>query len=127
MRIVQTIKNRMGFNKAIQTVRRCFFNTCIKLNGNRLFRLITGGILFSIFVTNIAHAATIDPSKDVLAADKSDITNNFGAGSTFMYIIYLIEIIVAAVTYNKTRNMLALTGIIVLMIFINVAFKTIGS
>ena len=126
MRIVQTIKNRMGFNKAIQTVRRCFLHTCIKLNGNKLFRLVTGGILFSIFVTNVAHAA-IDPSKDLLSADKGDITNNFGAGSTFMYIIYLIEIIAGVAAYIKTKNLLTLIGIVVVLIFTTVAFATIGS
>jgi type IV conjugative transfer system pilin TraA len=118
---------RIIFSRSVQGMRRCFLHACIKFNGNRLFRLITGGILFSVLMTNIAHATSFDPSKDLLAADKVDISNNFGAGSTFMYIFYLVEIIAGAAAYIKTKNMMTLIGIIVVLIFTSVAFATIGS
>ena len=59
---------------------------------------------------------------DLLSGAKTDIKSNFGQDSTFIWIIYLIEIILGIITFVKTKNYFALAGIVVVVIFTKFAF-----
>lgn len=59
---------------------------------------------------------------DDLSSAKTTLNDDFGKDSTFIGIVYLVEIIVAAVTYIKSKNMMALIGVVVISIFINFGF-----
>ena len=95
----------------INTLKNCITHRTLK-------RGLKGIILLTpLLIVGVVMAAP-DPSADLLAKTvKGDITNNFGPTSTVMYCVYLIEIIVAAGTYIKTKNLFALSGILILLIF----------
>lgn len=81
--------------------------------------------LASVF-SAMAWAEGPDPTKDLLANAKAEIITNFGPTSTVAYIIYLIEVIAGVAAYIKTKNLFALIGIVVVVIFTSVAFTMIG-
>ncbi len=58
---------------------------------------------------------------DELLAVMTSVKENFGAGSTFIKIMYLAEIIVGGYTWHKTKNPAAVIGIVVLALFVNFA------
>jgi type IV conjugative transfer system pilin TraA len=96
-----------------------------QLNLKRLCRWAIAGIVFAAVAT--AFAAAPDPTKDLLTSAKTDITTNFGPGSTLAYIIYLIEVISGVAAYIKTKNLFALVGVIVVVLFTTAAFAMIGT
>lgn len=83
-------------------------------------------LMATTFFCNLACA---DASGDLLAnaIPQGQITNTFGPGSRFAYCIYVGEIVLGTVAYIKTKNIFALTGIVVLMLFTAAAFSLIGS
>lgn len=83
--------------------------------------------LLAFAMVHSAYAGAPDPSTDLLTAAKTDITANIGPGSTFAWILYVVEIIGGVAAYMKTKNMLALVGVVVVMIFTIVAFSVIGT
>lgn len=61
-------------------------------------------------------------AQDLFSSGKATINDTFGTGSTVMWILYLIEILMAGYTYMKTKNLAMFAGIAALMVFVNVAF-----
>ena len=109
----KTIKARFGSLKKYTTA------------ANLLKAGLLGLMAFAMIHTS--YAAGPDPSTDILTAAKTDITANIGPGSTFAWILYVVEIIGGVAAYMKTKNMLALVGVVVVMIFTVVAFSIIGT
>lgn len=91
--------------------------------------LLKAGIvgLMAFAMIHSAYGAAPDPSTDLLTGAKKDIVANMGPGSTFAWILYVVEIIGGAAAYMKTKNMLALVGVVVVLMFTVVAFTVIGT
>lgn len=58
-----------------------------------------------------------------LAGLKSDVSKTFGADSDLPYYLYIGEAIIAAYGYSKTKNIMLLGGLPVLMLFTHWALK----
>lgn len=63
---------------------------------------------------------------DLLAAQKDMISANFGDNSTLIYAAYMAEIISAIAIYIKTKNLLVLIGLVVVLIFTKAGFSLIA-
>ena len=89
-------------------------------------KIIAYGLLFyGLFLCRICCA---DPATDPLAASvKPQVQALFGAGSTVAYCIYIAEIVLGSVVYVKTKNLLTLLGVPILMLFTRAMFTYIGS
>lgn len=59
---------------------------------------------------------------DLAAPGKQTIKDTFGSGSTFMYTLYLLEVLSGIFLYIKTKNLAVFGGIIAVIIFTTVAF-----
>lgn len=86
------------------------------LKGFKRIKLTLVFVILNLFYTLPASAATDDLS-NVMTSVQSD----FGTGSTFIKIMYLLEIIVAVYGYHKSKNIGVLVGIVVISIFLNFA------
>lgn len=76
----------------------------------------------------LCTASFADPASDPLAASvKPQVQALFGAGSTVAYCIYIAEIVLGSVVYVKTKNLLTLLGVPILMLFTRAMFTYIGS
>ena len=73
----------------------------------------------------IGQALAITPGSDILSNAQADITANFGTSSTVMYIVYVAEIFAGISAYIKTKNLFALIGLVIVVIFTYVAFGLI--
>ena len=60
---------------------------------------------------------------DLLAAQKDMISANFGDGSSLVYVAYMAEIISAIAIYIKSKNLLVLVGLVVVLIFTKAGFS----
>lgn len=71
-------------------------------------------------------------SSAILAADElagvmNEVKANFGKDSTAVKLMYAAEIIVGGYTWHKTKNPGAVTGVVVLSLFMNYALgKWVG-
>ncbi|MGA6087219.1 MULTISPECIES: type IV conjugative transfer system pilin TraA [Providencia] len=74
------------------------------------------GFVIMMMPTLQAHA------EDLFAAGKTQIKESFGKDSTIIYILYVIEVLMAIFTYIRTKNLMMMGGIAAVMIFVNVAF-----
>lgn len=86
-------------------------------------------ILTYIFLYGVSLSASADAPIDDLSGVMDSVSKTFGLDSTFMKLLYLLEIIVGIYTYHKTKNFAALLGIIFISVFANYAlphwvFKT---
>lgn len=69
----------------------------------------------------IGQAFADSPGLDDLQGVTNSLKSDFGKGSTFVTILYLVEIVAAIMAYIKTKNLITLSGVIVISIFINFA------
>ena len=68
-----------------------------------------------------------DPSTtDPLKAAATTIKSDFGPTSSFMTILYVVEVVVAVIAYVKTKNLLTLIGLPVVLIFTALASSAIA-
>ena len=73
------------------------------------------------------HVCYADSGTDPLAATvKPQVAALFGSGSTIAYCIYIAEIVLGSVAYIKTKNILLLLGVPILMLFTHTMFTYIG-
>ncbi|MBT0513767.1 type IV conjugative transfer system pilin TraA [Morganella morganii] len=78
-------------------------------------------------VTSFAAGLMMMPSTHALADDlfagaKDQVKDSFGKDSAIIYILYVIEVLMAVFTYIKTKNLMMMGGIAAVLIFVNVAF-----
>lgn len=66
--------------------------------------------------------AYADDATDYLAGQKDMISKNFGDGSTLVYAAYMAEIISAIALYIKSKNLLVLVGLVIILIFTKAGF-----
>ncbi len=76
-----------------------------------------------MLVCNIGFAAD-DPLSDVL---RPQVEGMFGAGSTVAYCIYIAEVILGTVVYVKSKNLLSLLGVPIIVVTTHAMFKYIGT
>lgn len=92
---------------------KSFFRSVVKqLKG--LF-ILTIGIIYSAN----SFAAEGDPLSELLPTAK----NAFGANSTFIHLMYLLEVIACVYAYHKTKHFGAMLGIFVLPVVTNFALN----
>ncbi|HAT2492393.1 TPA: TraA fimbrial protein precursor [Aeromonas hydrophila] len=76
-------------------------------------------ILFAIVCMDHVHA------DDLMAKGKGTVNDTFGKDSTFATWLILGEIVIGAFMYIKTKNLMLLAGVAVVIVFLNVAFGLI--
>lgn len=78
-----------------------------------------GALIVYLIASSPLFAAT---GTDYLAGIKDSTTSSFGEGSTFEHLLYLGEGIAGVYGYIKTKNIMVLGGLIVVMIFTHFGF-----
>ena len=78
--------------------------------------------MLCMFMASTAFCDSADP---LAATVLPQVQALFGPTSTISYCIYLAEIIVGAVGYVKTKNLLILIGVPILVIFTSAMFTYI--
>ncbi len=73
-------------------------------------------ILFTIVCMDHVHA------DDLMVKGKDTVNDTFGKDSTFATWLILGEIVIGAFMYIKTKNLMLLAGVAVVIVFLNVAF-----
>lgn len=77
---------------------------------------------------SLASVGLADTITDPLAQSiKPEIASLFGSGSTVSYAIYVAEIILGAVAYIKSKNLLVLVGVPILVLFTHGMFSYIST
>ena len=77
-------------------------------------------ILVTLMGMGMVHAAAGD---DVLAGGATTVTKTFGAESTFAKWLILGEVIVGTFMYIKTKNLMLLGGVVVVVVFTTLGFQ----
>lgn len=85
---------------------------------NRSLKVILNCFAFAGICYSLSVLASDDLS-GVMESVKSD----FGESSTFIKLLYLLEIIVGVYTYHKTKNIAAMLGIVIISIFMTYALS----
>ena len=85
-----------------------------------LSRLAALSPLMLIGVGQMANAT------DLLAGGKDDVKATFGADSFVIMCVYIAELIVGVSMYIRTKNLLILLGMVVVIVFTTVALTFIS-
>lgn len=84
---------------------------------------ITPNMMLVLFGLMLSASAFADGT-DILAGTSENLVNTIkGSGSIYLY---LAEGIISLAAFIKTKNILVLSGIIVVSVFINVMLKVAG-
>jgi hypothetical protein len=96
----------------------------INITQSKIFEIISlaFGITFLMSFFHPAFADGVDALKDLGEA----VDANFGTSSTFMKLLYTIEVFGSAYAYIKTKNLALLSGVVVLSLFVNFALQHWG-
>lgn len=83
---------------------------------------------YVMFLTGIMYACVgyCDSTDPLATAVKPEVMALFGPSSTVAYCIYLAEIVVGAAGYIKTKNLMLLVGLPILVLFTHTMFSYIG-
>lgn len=81
-------------------------------------------LVFSFGFSLCFAADATDPLATVL---KPQIQALFGPGSTVAYGIYVAELVLGGIAYVKSKNLLILLGVPIVVLFTNAMFSYIGS
>lgn len=79
--------------------------------------LMAVAVLVTLFTFGQAHAV------DMLAGQSGTVNDTFGANSTVAKWIILAEVIIGVASYIKTKNLLLLFGVIIVVVFTTVGFQ----
>jgi type IV conjugative transfer system pilin TraA len=91
----------------------------VKFFSKKVFEKIT--MLFTaIFLWGFYSLPALARDDD-LAGVMGSVRDTFGMDSTFIKLLYLLEIIVGVYTYHKTKNIAAMLGIIFISVFLTYA------
>jgi len=82
--------------------------------------------LSPLLLLGLGHMAHAEGGTDLLAGGKDDVKATFGADSFVMMSIILAELIVGVVMYIRTKNMLILLGLVVVIVFTTVGVSFIN-
>lgn len=89
-------------------------------NQKTLSRLAALSPLLLLGLGQMAHAT------DLLAGGKDDVKATFGADSFVVMCIYIAEIIIGVATYIRTKNLLILLGLVVVIVFTTVGLTFVN-
>ena len=78
-----------------------------------------GALIVYLIASSPLFAAT---TTDYLSGIKDSAAGSFGEGSTFEHLLYLGEGIAGVYGYIKTKNIMVLGGLIVVMVFTHFGF-----
>ena len=78
--------------------------------------------IFAVAIMTTLLAVDNAQAADMLKAGAVTVNENFGNGSTFSKWLILGEVIFGVVSYIKTKNLLLLAGVIVVVVFTTVGF-----
>ena len=84
------------------------------------FRLAAFSPLLLLAGTQMAQAT------DLLSGGKDDVKATFGADSFVVMCIYLAEIVVGVAGYIRTKNLLILLGLVVVIVFTTVGLSFVS-
>lgn len=84
----------------------------------KIMPFLLAGICLYLLMSGESHAAT-NYLKDL----KDDVGATFGRGSDIEYYLYLAEGVMAGTAYIKTKNVMVLAGLPILMVFTHWALK----
>lgn len=101
------------------TLKNFFKKIPLKKEGVTNLSLFVLGLAILFFPSLNAYA------DDIFKAGRTEISDTFGKNSTVIYILYIIEIIVAIYLYTKSKNLGVFAGIAVIMVFVNIAFGVV--
>ena len=76
----------------------------------------------TVAVPSVTNAA----GTDLLASGKEDVVSTFGADSLVMMCVIIAEIVVSVGMYIKTKNLMVLMGLAVVIIFTTVGFSFVS-
>lgn len=85
-----------------------------------LSRLAAFSPLLLLGMGQMAHAT------DLLAGGKNDVKATFGADSFVIMCIYIAEIVIGVATYIRTKNLLILLGLVVVIVFTTVGLTFVS-
>lgn len=83
----------------------------------RVMALMAVAVLVTLLTFGQAHAV------DMLAGQSGTVNDTFGANSTVAKWIILAEVIIGVASYIKTKNLLLLFGVIIVVVFTTVGFQ----
>jgi len=84
-------------------------------------------LLFTLYGMLLCSHCFASTSTDPLAVSvKPQVAALFGSGSTVAYCIYIAEIVLGSVAYVRSKNLLLLLGVPILMLFTHAMFTYIG-
>ena len=107
---------------------KCFIENIDVKKLKRFMVLISiFGILSFISSSVFADWTPPDPSTtDLFAIVKDWVSKNFGQGSAVEYFLYVAEAISAFFVYHKSKNVMSLVSIPIMITATYAAFKVIG-
>lgn len=96
--------------KSIQKIKKCALKLFLSLN--------------LILINVVAYA---QDAKDYLSTSKDMLTKNLGQGSTAWWLLLLIDLIVAIVTYIFSKNPKVLSSTFIVLIVFNVGWVLLSN
>lgn len=82
----------------------------------RFVAFATFALLLTLMAMGQVHAA------DILKTGDATVKETFGSGSTFAKWLILGEVIFGVFSYIKTKNLLLLGGVVVVIVFTTIGF-----
>lgn len=108
----------MKINAIYRLIKKSFLSL-MTLRGFFL-RLMGVGLL----LLGVAYAT--DASDPLAETIKPQVKAMFGSGSTMAYCIYIAEVVLGSIGYIKTKNLLLLLGVPILVLFTGAMFSYIS-
>lgn len=105
-------KNNRAWNYCLQAWKGL-------ISQKALSRLAAFSPLLLLGIGQMAHAT------DLLAGGKDDVKATFGADSFVMMCVIIAELIVGVSMYIRTKNLLILLGLVVVIVFTSVGMSFI--
>lgn len=90
---------------------------------HRLAYFATLALMTLLIALSVIHPAY---AEDLLVGGKEVVNDTFGQDSTFSKWLILGEAVVALLIYIKTKNMMVLAGVVVVIVFLNIVFGLVA-
>lgn len=97
---------------------------------NRAWHVVAGkkallrmAVLSPLLLLVVGHMAQ---ATDLLAGGKDDVKATFGADSFVMMCIMIAELVVGAAMYIRTKNLLILLGLVVVIVFTTIGLTFVN-
>lgn len=92
-------------------------------------KIAQGAVALAVLGFSLACLAA-DPKAGTIeafsASLKSEVTSFFGPSGVIAYALYIAEIIMGVAAYIKTKNLMVLLGLPIIILFTNAAFSFIS-